>query len=393
VDYSNLKNVFNYLLSWTWDSKGNPIPETLQMQQEKLQSDGLCLGNAKIKIKQLPVTTSHKTLGTLKCLVGREEDHDKYLKDKSDNLGNKIYTCQLNRRQSRMAYNSCYVPALLYSLTAVNLTKNQTDCIQQHALTNFIRKCGFDKHFPRSVVYGSEKFGGLGFTQLYVASCSNKIQSLLAHINSNTMLGKMFLINMNWTQMLTGLSTPILKENTNINYVTSNWFIGLCEFMRYISATIHILDCWTPIIKRQNDFVIMEKVQDLDIPPIKQQIFNNWRLYFQIDSLSDITNANGEKIQEVFLTRQMAKNYISTSRLKWPKQQMPSISTFSTWVNIIRQISNTTNTNYLQTKLGAWIVPLTNYRSYKYLINHENTKLLIHENEDIWEIEKSHSVR
>jgi hypothetical protein len=40
-------------------------------------------------------------------------------------------------------------------------------------------------HFPRIVVYGSTKFGGLGVQHLYVESGCNKIQSMMCHINSN----------------------------------------------------------------------------------------------------------------------------------------------------------------------------------------------------------------
>jgi hypothetical protein len=65
-------------------------------------------------IKQKDVQMSHKTLGTFKCLVGNESDHIPLLKDKSKKLANITCGSQLNRRKAKMAYNSCYIPALLY---------------------------------------------------------------------------------------------------------------------------------------------------------------------------------------------------------------------------------------------------------------------------------------
>jgi hypothetical protein len=83
------------------------------------------------------------------------------------------------------------------------------DNTQQKATSAFIRKCGYHQHFPRSGVYGTYKFGGLGFLQLEVKSNCNKIQSLICHVNNNTMLDKRFKINLNWLQVLAGTSQPI----------------------------------------------------------------------------------------------------------------------------------------------------------------------------------------
>jgi hypothetical protein len=47
--------------------------------------------------------------------------------------------------------------------------------IQQKAITEYIRKCGYNMHFPRCLVYSSVTYGGLGFAELYVESCCNKI--------------------------------------------------------------------------------------------------------------------------------------------------------------------------------------------------------------------------
>jgi hypothetical protein len=187
-----LKKCFFYLLSWKWDSKGNPIPKDKKSQQEKIHLNSVKIGNTNVKLTQYEVKKSHKTLGSYKCLVGCKSTHFEYLNQKSNEISIKINTCQLNRRQAKMAYNSCYIPAILYSLSAVTISQQQVDQIQQQATSAFIWKCGYDQHFPRCVVYGHNKFGGLGFLQLYVEGNIKKITALLSHVNNNTMLGKMF---------------------------------------------------------------------------------------------------------------------------------------------------------------------------------------------------------
>jgi hypothetical protein len=164
-------------------------------------------------------------------LVGEEIDHYLFLLDKSNNMAHITKSSILNRQQARLAYSSCYIPALVYSFSAVSLTMEQINKIQQKANCEYLVKSGYDMHFPRIVVYGSTKFGGLAFNQLYVESSINKIQSLMCHINSDTMLGKMIKINLMWIQLLTGLSKPIMKSRSSIDCIGKNWFTQLCEFL------------------------------------------------------------------------------------------------------------------------------------------------------------------
>jgi hypothetical protein len=80
-----LTKCFYYLLSWKWDYKGNPIPETNEEQLSKRIEPRICLDKTSEQptfLEQKEVTQSHKTLGTYKCLVGTEEDHVSYLTKK-----------------------------------------------------------------------------------------------------------------------------------------------------------------------------------------------------------------------------------------------------------------------------------------------------------------------
>jgi hypothetical protein len=389
-----LGKCFFYLLTWTWDSKGNPVPANINSQKLLTNSEGIYLNGSKEILRQKEVQDSHKTLGTYKCLVGKEQDHVGFLTEKSNRMASQLDNCQLNRRQALRAYTSCYIPALLYSLTAVSLSRTKIDNIQQKATTAFLRKCGFDMHFPRAVVYGSIKFGGLGFQQLYVASCCNKIQSILCHINSETMLGRMFLINLNWTQLLSGLGTSILQDNQRTtNYITDNWFDQIREYNNYIGAKITIQNCWTPAKKRENDNIIMDIVTKLNMVKSKLQIFNNWRIYYQVDSIADVTNANGDCLQDQFINRKLALSYKSTSRLHWPQQAMPCIKSFSIWSDTIKQIIGTSTNGNLKVKLGAWLVPHYRYRYYNYLI-HKTGSFIIIKEETTWrKSQQSHTGR
>jgi hypothetical protein len=225
-------------------------------------------------------------------------------------------------------------------MSAVSLSKDQTDNIQQKAITNFIRMSGYDMRFPQKVVYGAIKFGGLGFSQLYVESNCNKVQSVICHINNGTMLGKMMIINLNWSQLLSGIGKPLLTNDKDITYIQKNLFSELQMFLQEIDATIFIKNCWLPTIKREGDFFIMEKVQKLDISNIYKQIFNNWTLFFRVDLISDVMNISGNRIQDKFINKKLLHHYKSNSAFNWPQQKMPSLHTFNVWVKHYIKFNN-----------------------------------------------------
>ena len=70
------------------------------------------------------------------------------------------------------------------------------------------------------VVYGSLTYGGIGLRDLYIEQGIAKINILFCHIRANDNLAKIILINLEWTQLLCGISQPILKKTSlKITYV------------------------------------------------------------------------------------------------------------------------------------------------------------------------------
>jgi hypothetical protein len=160
-----LKKGFFYVFSWKWDKYGNPSPQYIKEQHIEQIEIKLSTTNEIKVLEQKEVSTSHKTLGTYKCIYGEEKEQFRILSDKSNQISE-----QLNRKQSWLAYKCFYIPAMTYSLTAVSITEQQLTKIQQKATTNFTRACGYEMTLPKAVTHGSIAYGGLGFHQLYVES-------------------------------------------------------------------------------------------------------------------------------------------------------------------------------------------------------------------------------
>jgi hypothetical protein len=239
-------------------------------------------------------------------------------------------------------------------LTAVNLTEKQLAIIQRKATSTYTQAAGFEITFPKSVVHGPISFGGLGFQQLFVESNIGKIEAIICHINKKSPLGLSMITNLNWIQMHAGIGTPILKYTKNLDYIQANWFDEVRKFMVKNNTTITITLAWTPTLVREGDFFIMEKIEETQSTLAQRKIINNWRLFFQVTSIAEITNNCGDQIKAEYIQKNKVRLHSTSSVLRWPIQKMPLLCTFRVWVNYISEITNCNKQGYLQHSLGNW---------------------------------------
>lgn len=140
--------------------------------------------------------------------------------------------------------------------------------------------------------------GGLGMSQLYTDSLALKIEAMISHVRAGTSLGKSMIINLNWTQLVAGTSTNILESLCPIEYILRNWIMHVHEFLIQIRGTISIKDIWIPQLAIEYDFMLMYRLPAMDFGKTDQRIINNWRMFYQVNSFSDITkNASGNRVE------------------------------------------------------------------------------------------------
>jgi hypothetical protein len=163
-----LSKCFYYMLAWKFFTEGDPIPLTideLELPQITIQNPST---GETIEIVQKEVDESHKTLGVYKTIIGKEKNHMSYLQETNDAYAMKAATARLSRRQARVAYSSMlYMPAMLYSLTAMGYSDQALTTLQCKAVDKFLPAMGFERSFPRAVVYGPQLYGGLNIGHLY----------------------------------------------------------------------------------------------------------------------------------------------------------------------------------------------------------------------------------
>jgi hypothetical protein len=228
------------------------------------------------------------------------------------------------------------------------------------------------------VVYGNKQFGGLGYAHLHTEKCIQQIESLITHIRANTTLGKSFVTNLEWCQLVAGSSTHILQSTYDINYIDSNWILDVRDFLIQTKSNMSIPGTWAPQLYRTNDRNLMDTLVTKSIPKKHLRIFNNWRIYFQVIRLSDMTNARGDKLDQKYVQYNASTNHSNqTSRLQWPRQDKPNKKSFAIWKKILQQHFSVETTGRLSGyNLGSWLIDHHDMdRKWQYFSNTQTLEL------------------
>jgi hypothetical protein len=277
-----------------------------------------------------------------------------------------------------MAYNSNYLPAMLYSLMAMNIDEDELYEVQKRALFKFLQLTGFEGRFPRAAVFASVRQGGLGMRQLYVESLCSKIECVISHLNSNSSLGKNMKINLIWIQLITGIEKPLFESTHSLKYVIKNWFTHIRTFLLKIKAKIIIQGTWKPDKLQIDDWFLMDELERYDWTDREWIIFNNWRLFFKVLTLSHITNHTGNRILPQFLNRRQVNEWQSNSKYTWPHQERPPLETFKIWKRMLVRITGCDSVgNLTLRKLGSWYQTFQQSIRVKSRIHISTKKLLV----------------
>jgi hypothetical protein len=108
--------------------------------------------------------------------------HKKVMKDKSVLFGEAIMGSSLCRSESAIAYNSFFLPSLVYGMCATTLSFQEYEDIQCPVFNAILPKMGIDRKAARAVVFGTVQFGGLGLDHLATLQGHIRLQYLLGHI-------------------------------------------------------------------------------------------------------------------------------------------------------------------------------------------------------------------
>jgi hypothetical protein len=302
-------------------------------------------------IQQLPTDVSQKLLGVMKNPIGNQQDEVQRLKKKSDQIAMRVNSQLLSHSDAILAYEAFYMPAMRYSLAITAINQMDFERIQSAATTAFLSATGYNRNMPRAIVFAPKIYQGLGRYHLYDIQGCDSTRLLIQELNmKDSATGRMLRAVLEIIQMESGIGLPILEDTRSLDYIEWGWIPQIREFLQHIDGKITNATP-NPKTYRLYDRYIMDSEILSTLSYKERMLIHRCRLHLQVEVLSDISDATGERILKQWLGPEDQKPSYSTK--SWPQQKNPGNEAWQIWRRFIGRAFLDAN-GRLQQALGAW---------------------------------------
>jgi hypothetical protein len=152
-------------------------------------------------------------------------------------------------------------------------------------------------------------------------------------------MGKLMKINLNWLQLNSGFRVPLLETDEPLIFLDNNWLLHSRTFLIQINAKMRVEDISVPKLERENDRTLMYVFCKLKYQKNLVQKMNYWRLFYQVNTVSDLCMADGQTVKHCYRTQPFQQDWHSSrkSELNWPRQQEPGQAGLCQWTKSLRE--------------------------------------------------------
>jgi hypothetical protein len=366
-----------HLLSWSFTKKGDPVlVNTRQPMQHPLEvTDPLT--NAEHALIFLSPYTAHKTLGHYKEPAGNQLEQFRQLHKKSDSSTEFLWKSHLTSKEAWTYYYAWYLPSIGYPLSCSSLTYAQLDRVQRTAMTMIVARCGYNRNTKREIIYGPMVYGGANFRHLYMHQGVGQLSLFMRHWRQpHTLTGKLLKCAVAWIQMTAGASYSIFQRvHEVLPHLESKCLTSMRTFMSHINASFELDTNGVPPPQRQHNAHIMEMILESNqFTALQIRRLNYCRLYLQVVTISNITDATGTHLDQSKL-HGIPDAKSSTTTWIHVHQDRPSEDEWKLWKKANRIWS--TIHGELHTAMGRWLHPRPSQRQQYFAYLHRNRRLYI----------------
>jgi hypothetical protein len=172
---------------------------------------------------------------------------------------------------------------------------------------------GFNRNMPRSVVFAPKVYQGLGMKHLYDLQGCDSTRLLLQELNAeDSPTSRMTRAVLEIIQLESGIGKPILEDTRSLDFIKWGWIPQIREFLQHIDAKITGATKTPPTYRKHDQYIMDSEI--LSTMTYKEQMLTHrCRLFLQVELLSDISDAAGERILPEWLGPDPAKSSKSTN--------------------------------------------------------------------------------
>ena len=317
----NLQKSFWYLFSWHW-TQGKPTSATVRSTPTTL-----CLtsgyNTTPEQLPRLDPSLSFKTLGVYISPSGSQqkqaEIHHNYAQEYHDQL----CTAVLYPSEAYLSDIAYLHPKLTHPLPCTTLTPEQCRHIQAPALAALLPKLHLNHHSPRSVLFASPPYGGIGLPDITDSQGLGQLLLFVGHLQLRDENGLLILSLLSHMQVLLGSSKLMfqLPYQHYKKWINRNWLTAIWEYFASAQIQVDIEDHWIPQPAPTNDFFLIDLAVRLNFSMDQLPQINLCRIYIQVLTASDIATANGREILPNIV--QGIRTADKPSSLLWPTSFRP----------------------------------------------------------------------
>jgi hypothetical protein len=191
-----------YIMKWKF--KPSRIPELKSDVQTILHlENGHRTGS--VALTNDAITIAHKTLGTWKSAQRDQVKQIEELSTKSNKYARTIMASPVAQGNNWTAYHTIYLPKMTFVLLTSYIPEAQLKKANIGQLVQPCAKGGFISSFPRAVVFGPQRYGG-------IAMRPEQTKTILKHLHCAVENQAMLRIMLAWAQLETGMGFALLER-------------------------------------------------------------------------------------------------------------------------------------------------------------------------------------
>ena len=360
-----------YLADVTWKKGKWIISDALPEASLTLMD-----GENEINLQRLKVHQASEMLGVWMCPNG---DHSKMLQELrqvSARWASKIQAGNPSREVAWTALHKTISAKLKYSMPISTFSEEECKYIMAPAIAIGLQKSGICSTFPTAARHAPITSGGLHVLNLHTEMGVSRTVSLLEHCHRNTPTGDLIHLNIEHLVLEAGLYGPIWQFDMNkVAEWCDNktWLFHTLKFNHDNGIELNI-DHFQLKAQRTNDRAIMDLAMEYTNDHSTLQAINRIRMIHEVVHLSDITTANGQRVDPAFLISDPFPE--SRNHYSWPAKHKICPNDYTIWRQFMNHIYRYHDFR-LQRGLRQWIKEMspTNRDSWHWFLDKDSNLL------------------
>ena len=305
-------------------------------------------------LRQFEANIGKETLGVILAPDGNNKEAIKELRSKSEIWKEQIQSGHIDNKAAWQAISTTIMKSIQYPLPALTLTRKECAHIIAPILEIGLPKASICRNFPRAVLFGPKKEGGMGLWDPYNFQGLERISYLQEHLAADTMTGELIRTSIEAAKIEVGIGRDLfsLDYNTYETLLTPCWIKDVWKYAQLNNIMIHDYTTKNLQPKRRNDLFLMEIIAHEGFTNGELRRINRCRLYLQVITLSDVVDGYGDTFT---CSSKGIKDSTIASPYTFPKQSKPDPRSIALWKKALKK-SFPSIQGKLRYRLGQWTI-------------------------------------